>query len=116
MPLKGVKHELAGRALENALEDVAGELALGFFRGLACFINVGALVFVSAHGAFCGHDLQKLQDGGVAQVFFLMKRVVDFADGGRAACPEDLEDFEFGCCGLLKRFVFHGRRLLRRNS
>jgi hypothetical protein len=69
---------------------------------------VGALGFVSADRPFCGHDLEKLQDAGVAESLFLAEGVVNFADRGRAACPEDAQDFELGSGGFLW-FLLHWR-------
>src|SRR5437879_5801484 len=57
--LQRVDHQFACRALEHPLQHVAHELALGLRRWLACFINVGPLLFVSAHAALGGHDLQQ---------------------------------------------------------
>ena|SRR2546427_5813991 len=99
-------HELAGGAFEYPLQHVSGKLALGLFGGQARFIDVRALGFVSANRSFCGHDLQKLQDAGVAEGLLLAESVVNFANCRRAACPEDAQDFEFGSGGFL-RYLLH---------
>jgi len=60
---KGVQHQLAGRPVENALQHVGSQLALGLFGGLLSFIDVCALLFVTPDQPFRGHDLQDLQLG-----------------------------------------------------
>src|SRR6266481_7810370 len=57
--LQRVDHQLACRAFEHPLQDVADELPLCFRRWLACFVNVGPLLFVSADAALRGHNLQE---------------------------------------------------------
>src|SRR6266403_2310732 len=57
--LQRMDHQLACRALEHPLQDIADELPLCFRRWLACFVNVGPLLFVSAYGALRGHNLQE---------------------------------------------------------
>src|SRR5579862_2258236 len=54
-----VQHELAGRAFEDALQNVARQLALRFLGRLTCFVDVGTLRFVSTDRALGGHDLEK---------------------------------------------------------
>ena len=102
-------HELTGRTFENPLQHVAGKLLLGLLGGEAGFIDVRPLRFVSAHGAFCGHNLQELEDRGVAQLFFLAERFMNFANRGGSAVPEHAENFKFGGCGFVRRLL-HGRR------
>src|SRR6267143_6633389 len=48
--LERMDHQLACGALEYTLQNVAGELPLCFRRRLARLVNVGPLLFVSAHG------------------------------------------------------------------
>src|SRR5438552_9275046 len=48
--LQRVDHQFACRPLEHCLQDVADELPLRLRRRLACLVDVGALVFVSANG------------------------------------------------------------------
>ncbi len=64
-----MKHQFARRPFEHPLQDVPNELPLCFRRRLACLVNVGPLLFVSADGTFGGHNLQKLENRGVAKCF-----------------------------------------------
>src|SRR6267143_2039501 len=91
--LQRMDHQLACRALEHPLQDVPHELPLCFRRRLACFINMGPLLFVSADGALGGHNLQKFQNCGVAEVLLFTQRFVDLSDRGRPALPEYSQDF-----------------------
>jgi hypothetical protein len=77
---------------------------------------VRATAFVSAHGAFGGHNLQKFQDRRVAEIFFFTQRFVDFANRRRPARPQHAEDFQLRRGWLLQRLFEHGGSLLRRVS
>ena len=111
---ESMQHQFAGGAVKNALNHVHSKLALGFFSGLACFIDVGALAFIAADNALGGHDLKELENGGVAKGLLFAEGFVDFADSGRAAGPEDLQDFEFGGGGFL--LLCHAGHHIRRFS
>src|SRR6267143_2267817 len=87
-----MNHQLACRALEHPLQHVPHELPLCFRRRLACFVNVGPLLFVSADGALGGHNLQKFEDRGVAERLLFAQLFVDFPDRGRPTRPEDAKD------------------------
>ena len=91
-----MQHKLAGGAFKDAFERVRGKLAFSFLGGKAGFVNMGALLFITAYQALDGHDLHEFQDGGVAEIPFFGKRGVDIADGGRAAVPKNVENIEFG--------------------
>jgi len=103
-----VEHEFLRRAVKDTLQYIGCKLALGFFRGLLRFVNVSALLFVAANQPFGGHNLHQFQNCGVAESFFFLQSIVDFADRGRAALPEDLKDLQLGSCGLLKCGLVHG--------
>src|SRR5437660_3348781 len=90
--LQRMDHQLACGALEHPLQHIADELPLCFRRRLACFVNVGPLLFVSAHRALGGHNLQKFEDRGVAERLLFAQLFVDFPDRGRPARPEDAKD------------------------
>src|ERR1700682_3663732 len=92
-PRERMNHQLACRALEHPLQDVPHELPLCFPRRLACFVNVGPLLFVSADSSLDGHNLQKFQNRGVAEVLLFTQLFVDFPDRGRPALPEYSQDF-----------------------
>src|ERR1700722_9773893 len=108
-PGQRMHHELARRTFEHSLQHVPGKLPLGLFRGKACFIDVRALGFVSAHGAFCGHNLQKLEHRRVTEIFFLTQRFVDFAHSRRSAVPKDAKNFELRSGGFV-RSLLHGKQ------
>src|ERR1700682_2579224 len=91
--LQRMDHQLACRALEHPLQHVPHELPLCFCRRLACFVNVGPLLFVSADSSLDGHNLQKFQNCGVAEVLLFTQRFVDLSDRGRPALPEYSQDF-----------------------
>src|SRR6202521_576893 len=114
--LERVDHQLACRALERPLQHVADELPLCFRRRLACFVNVGPLLFVSADGALGGHNLQKFEDCGVAERLLFAQLLVDLPDGRRPARPQDAKNLKFRNRGLLQGFLVHAQRLLRRAS
>src|SRR5579871_790817 len=105
---KCVHHQFAGRALKHALQHIRGELLLGLFRRLTGFIDVGALVLCPGDEAFGGHDLHKLKDARIADLFGASQGVVHLADRGRAASPENLKDFQLRrgrvlCCSFHER-------------
>src|SRR5207245_609584 len=114
--LQRVDHQFACRTLKHALQDVANELALGLRRWLACLINVGTLLFVSAHGTLGSHNLQQLQHRGVPEVLLLAQLFMDFADRGRPALPQHSQDFQLRRSWLLQLFVRHARSIIRRFS
>src|SRR6267378_1103428 len=91
--IQRMDHQLACRALEHPLQDVPHELPLCFRRRLACFINMGPLLFVSSDSSLDGHNLQKFQNCGVAEVLLFTQRFVDLSDRGRPALPEYSQDF-----------------------
>src|ERR1700761_4091959 len=43
VPRQGMHHQLAGRAPENTLQHITGELPLGLVGGTAGFIDMGAI-------------------------------------------------------------------------
>src|SRR6267378_752925 len=59
----------------------------------AWFINMGPLLFVSSDRSLDGHNLQKFQNCGVAEVLLFTQRFVDLSDRGRPALPEYSQDF-----------------------
>src|SRR6266702_1548533 len=94
--LQRVNHQLACRALEHTLQDVTHQLPLRFRCRLACLVDVGALIFVSAHQPLCGHNLQKFENGGIPGRRFLARCFVDLARRGRSARPKNAKNLEFG--------------------
>src|SRR5207302_6319539 len=114
--LQRMDQQLACRALKHPLEDVPDELPLCFRRRLACLVNVGPLLLVSADSALGGHDLQKFENCGIAERLLFSKFLVDLPDRGRPARPKDAKNLKFGNRGLLEGFLIHAQRVLRRVS
>jgi 23S rRNA pseudouridine2605 synthase len=106
---QGMQHQVARGAVKYALEHVCGELALSLFGGLLRFIDVSALVFVTADKPLAGHDLHEFQDGRVAESLFFLKCIMHVADCRRPAFPKYLQDLQLGCGRFLWRGVFHER-------
>src|SRR5213594_4484848 len=114
--LQRMDHQFARRALKYSLQHVANQLALSFRRWLACLINVRPLLFVSAHRALGGHDLQQLEHGGVAEVLLFPQRFVHIANRGRPALPQHAQNLQLRSGWLLQRLFRHARSLIRRFS
>src|SRR5215831_6599232 len=106
---KSVQHEFAGRALKDALQHVRGELLLGLLSRLSGLIDVRALALTARDEALGSHDLHKLKDARVADLFGGSQGVVHFADGGRPARPENLQDLQFRRGRVILCGCFHGR-------
>ena len=71
-------------------------------------IDVGAVGFIADHQALGSHDLEHLENSGVAGGAILIESIVNLAHSGRLLLPEDLEKFEFGFGGPGDdRAVFH---------
>src|SRR5580704_5145010 len=66
-----------GGATEGALQQVAGELALGPFHGAAGLIEVSSIVLIPLDDALFGHDLERLKYSRI------LRRL---AAGGLAGC------------------------------
>ena len=81
-------------------------------RGRRGLVDVRALLLVAAHQALLGHDLQRLEHGGVLRRLAGGDDLVDVADGGRPAAPQDGQDFEFGV-GRLAAALPYTKTLLR---
>src|SRR5215471_2281333 len=102
-------HELARRAFEDPLQDIARQLAFGLLCGQACCIDMRTLRFVSLNQTFCGHDLKEFQDAGVTDIFSFGQRFMDFSHRGRATRPQDAKDFELGGSRLLRGRLLHDK-------
>ena len=108
---KGLEDEAVGGAVEDAVQEVAEEAALGVALGEGGVIDVGSAGFVAGDQSFFGHDLQHFQDGGVAGLAGAAEFGMDFADGARAVAPEDGEDGEFAVGGFGEGTLGHGGML-----
>src|SRR5213082_3607397 len=62
-----MKHQFARRPFEHPLQDVPSELPLCFRRRLACLVNVGPLLFVSAHATFGDRKSTRLNSSHLTQ-------------------------------------------------
>ena len=106
---QSMQHQFPRGTVENALQHVGGKLALGLFCRLLRFIDMGALIFVATDETLRGHDLHQLEYRRVAESLFGLQRFVDFANRGRSALPQNLQDLKLGGSGLLRRGVFHAQ-------
>jgi hypothetical protein len=112
-----VHGELSGGAGEEALGDVADELILSLVLGNGGMVDVRLAGFFALDEAFVGHDLEELEDRGVAEGAAGADLVVDVADGGGAAVPEDAEELEFAFGGARELGVsLHEKDNIRRDS
>ncbi len=113
---EGALHQQGGGTVEGAFQQVSGDLFLRLFSGAGRFVHVGALLFIAANEGFLGHDLHLFEDRGVLSWLALGDYGVDVADGGRAAAPEDGQDFQFGFGRArrhLRRAYYEDRRSAR---
>ena len=94
-----MKCELCGGSGEETLAEVLENFALHGILAERGAIDVGAVGFVADNEALGGHDLEHLEDGGVAGGAILIEGIVNLAHRGRLLLPEDLEEFEFGFGG-----------------
>src|SRR5262249_21711414 len=100
-------YEQGGRAAEGALEEIPEQLALGLFGRGPRRVHVGPLALIATDQALLRHDLQELQDGGVAELPAPGQPVVDLADRARTALPEHSQDLELGSGGSHRGFACH---------
>lgn len=108
-----MQSELPGRTGEEAIAEIGEKTALHRVLRKSCAIDVGAVSFVAYDKALRGHDLKKLEDGGVAGRFFLVEGLVNIPHGGRLFLPQDLEEFQFGFSGAGDdRTEFHDEKTL----
>jgi hypothetical protein len=105
---KRVQGELRSGAGEEAVAEVFEESALHGILRERCAVHVRAVGFIAHDEALGGHDLEELEDGGVAGWPFFIESFVNVPHGGRFLLPEDLEEREFGFRGAGDgRTVFH---------
>ena len=107
-----VESQLRCGSGEEAFAEIFEELALHGVLTERGAIDMGAIGFVANHEAFSSHDLEHLEDGGVAGGPVLIKDVMNLAHRGRLLLPEDLEEFEFGFCRAGDGAVFHDGQTL----
>jgi hypothetical protein len=115
---ESLEDEFLGGTAEGAFEQMGDEPLLDGLLGKRGLVDVGTFRFIALDETFFGHDLEHLEDGGVAGVIMAREFRVDGADGGRAEAPKDAENGEFGIGRAWRRRFFHGelnmmRELLR---
>ena len=96
MPGQGMLHQLARGTLKNTLQDVPGELPLGFFGWFAGLVHMRPLVLVPSHSALLRHDLQEFQNCRVTDRFLCAQRFVHFANGRWSPRPKDSKNLQLG--------------------
>lgn len=104
---KGMKGELRSGSGKESIAEIAQKAALHRVLREGSTVDVGAVRFVANDQALGGHDLEELEDRGVARHSLLIEGVVDLPHGGRLLLPEDLEEFELGFSGAGDGAVFH---------
>jgi hypothetical protein len=95
---QGVKHKLAGRTTECALEQISYQLFLGFFFGQSSSIDVGALGLVAGDEALFGHYLEDFENGGVSGWLSPMEFFEDVSDCAGTASPQDIQNGKLSIC------------------
>ena len=110
--------ELGGGAGEEAEGEVLKELALSLLLGGGGAIDVGLAGFAALDEAFLGHDLEDLEDRGIAEGTAGIDGVEEVTDGGLAELPECGEELEFYVGGFRKGLGgrLHIREPIRRCS
>jgi hypothetical protein len=89
-----LQDEVAHRAIEEPVHQIADELLLGFLGRNGGLVNVAAFAVLALDEAFLRHDLQKAEDRGVGErrIALGIDRVQNFADGAGSAFPEHAQD------------------------
>src|SRR3954466_2417238 len=109
-------HELAGRAAEGAVQQVAHELALRRFLAEPCAIDVRAVALVALDEPLLRHDLEQLQRSGIRGLAIVGQLLVHLAHGAGSAFPENSQDGQLGVGGTRSARSGHGRQYLREPS
>ena len=110
--------ELRGGSGEETDAEVAKEAALHGVLGDGGAIKVGAAGFLAQNEALGVHDLEKLEDRGVAEGALAIQLIADFAHRRRFLVPQNAEEFEFrfGGSGYRTGRSRHDERDLIRSS
>jgi hypothetical protein len=98
--------------VEGAVEQVAEELSLRLFLGSRRLVDVLPAGRFALHQALVRHDLEHLEDGGVAGLLNPIELLHHLPDRAGPAPPEHAEDGEFGIGGTREwsgGFGRHGR-------
>jgi len=78
---ESLKDEVLDGSAESFLYELAEQLPLGVFAGHSGAVDLGPHGFVALDEAFVGHDLEELEDGGVAGGFRGVEDALGVADG-----------------------------------
>src|SRR3954454_407744 len=113
---KRLHYELAGRAAEGAIEQVAHELALRGFLAEPRAIDVRAVALVALDEPLLRHDLEQLQGGGIGGLAIVGQLLVHLAHGAGPTFPENSQDGQLGVGGARSVRSGHGRQYLREPS
>ena len=89
-------NHLAVIPAEDPFHEIAQEKPVGINTRWDGEIYLRTIRIVASDVALLVHDLNKLEDAVVPAASEFFQLVVDVADGGTAALPEDCEDLEFG--------------------
>src|SRR5437667_7764444 len=93
-----LKNELRRGAAERAVHQIGDELPFGVVLRVGGRVYVRPRRLVAPNEAFLGHDLQELQDGGVAG--FAAHDLGHLADSAWTARPQDTQDGQLGISRL----------------
>ncbi len=91
---QGAHHQASGRTAEGPFQQVARDLPLRLLFRDAGLVDVRSEALAADEQTLFGHQLHRLQRGGVAVV--LAELVVDFPHGRHSQLPEDGKNVEFG--------------------
>src|SRR3954469_4039628 len=111
-----VDGEAAGRAIENAFDELADERAGrgGLSDGGGPLLAAAAILRVdgfSADEPFVEHQAEHGRDSGGRDLALAAECFADFAEDGRTEVPEDAEDFELAVGRMLAGWSGHGEFL-----
>ncbi len=87
--------ERFGRAVEDAIDEFADHAADDLVFGVRGSVNKGAVLAALFEIGLGFEDFHHGHDGGVGDFAALEQDFVNIADGGGAALPDELHDFEF---------------------
>ena len=87
--------ERFGRAIKNTINEFTDHAADDLILGLRGAVKEGAILAALLEIPLGLEDLHHGHDAGVGDFAPLAERLVDIADGGGAALPNELHDFEF---------------------
>ena len=90
-----VDEERFSRAVKNAINEFADHAADDLILGMRGAIKEGAILAALLQVALGFEDFHHGHDGGVSDFAALKESFVNVADGGGAALPDELHDFEF---------------------